>query len=93
MIVEFGRRTLLPLDEPAATFGADAAPLTHEKGAAEEVRPDLHAVEAPLVAVGSDAEEGGFFREERELDGLRAGWFARFRHDDRESVTPFNGGW
>jgi hypothetical protein len=79
--------------EPAAAFGADAAPLAHEKGAAEEVRPDLHAVEAPLVTVGSDADEGGFFREERELDGLRAGCFARFGHDDPGSVTPFAGGW
>ncbi len=79
--------------EPAAAFGANAAPLAHEQGAAEEVRPDLHAVEAPLVAVGSDADEGGFFREERELDGLRAGCFAPFRHDDPRSVTPFAGGW
>ena len=37
--------------EPAAAFGADAAPLAEQQGAAEQVGPDLHAVEAPLVAL------------------------------------------
>ena len=37
--------------EPAAAFGADAAPLADQQRAAEQVGPDLHPVVAPLVAV------------------------------------------
>jgi hypothetical protein len=37
--------------EPSAAFGAEAAPLAEQQGAAEQVGPDLHAVEAPFVAL------------------------------------------
>jgi hypothetical protein len=37
-----------------AAFGADAALLTEQEGAAEQVGPDFHAVEAPLVLFGTD---------------------------------------
>ena len=63
--------------EPAAAFGADAAPLAEQQGAAEQVGPDLHAVEAPFVALGADADQRGGFREQRQLDrgGARRGLF------------------
>jgi excinuclease UvrABC helicase subunit UvrB len=45
-----------------------------EEGAAEQVGPDRHPVIAELIAVGADADQRGFFREERQLIGVvRAG--------------------
>src|SRR5262249_9720804 len=54
--------------QPAAAFGADAAPLTKQQSAAEQIGSDLHAVEAPLVALGTNADQRGSFREQRQLD-------------------------
>ena len=63
--------------QPSAAFGADAAPLAEQQGAAEQVGPDLHAVEAPFVALGADAAQRGGLGEQRQLDRRRAGgaWF------------------
>ena len=55
--------------EAAAACGADAAPLAHEEGAAEQVGPDFQAVVAPFVAFGAHADQGGGVREQRQLDG------------------------
>jgi hypothetical protein len=76
--------------EAAAAFGTDASPLAEEEGAAEEVGPDFHAVVAPFVVLGADADEGCGFREERELDGgSRCGeCVAAFGHDVAGSVSP-----
>ena len=54
--------------EAATAFGADAAPLPDEERAAEQVGPDLHPIEAELVALGLDADQRRGVREERELD-------------------------
>ena len=58
--------------EAVAALGADAAPLAQQQSAAEQVGPDLHAVVAELVTLGANADQGGGFREERQLDGDRA---------------------
>jgi hypothetical protein len=49
--------------EPAVAFGADAAPLTDQQRAAEQVGPDLHAVVAPFVQRRADTHQGGGLRE------------------------------
>ena len=54
--------------EAAPAFGADAAPLAEQQGAAEQIGPDLHAVEAPFVALRPDADQRGGVREQRQLD-------------------------
>jgi hypothetical protein len=51
------------------SWRAEVPPVADEEGTAEEVGPDFEAVEAVLAAIGSDADEEGGFREERELDG------------------------
>ena len=38
--------------EPAASLGADAAPLANQQRAAEQVEPDLHAAVTPFVQAG-----------------------------------------
>ena len=43
--------------EPDATWGADASPVPCQQRAAEQVGPDGEAVEAPLVALGTDASQ------------------------------------
>src|SRR4051794_17182006 len=43
--VEGGTRIGMRI-EPAAAFGTDATPLADQQGAAEQVGPDLHAIEA-----------------------------------------------
>ena len=75
--------------KPAAAFGADAAPLTGEKGAAEQVGPDFETEEAPFVALGPDADQAGGFRKERQLyrDGPGRCCLAAFGHDVAESVS------
>jgi len=36
---------------------ADAAPAARKKRPAEEIRPDLEPVEAPLIGLGADADQ------------------------------------
>ena len=55
--------------EAEVAFGSDAAPVAGEEGAAEEVGPDGEVVEAPFIALGSDADEAGVVGEEGELVG------------------------
>ena len=57
--------------EPAAAFGADAAPLADQQSAAEQVGPDLQAVEAPFVEFRPDADQRGGLGEQRQLDRAR----------------------
>jgi hypothetical protein len=66
----------------------DAAPLPHQQGAAEQIGPNRHVIESPLVR--SDAHEGGGFREQRQLDRRRRGrgTVAAFGHDVATTVTP-----
>lgn len=52
-------------------LGADAAPLTEPERAAEQVGPDLYAVEAPFVEFPPDMDQRGRVRKERQLD---RGW-------------------
>jgi hypothetical protein len=62
--------------ETAAVVGADAAPLSEEEGVAEEIRPDLHPVEAPFVLLRADAGKGDAIHaigEERLLSGCGPG--------------------
>jgi hypothetical protein len=72
--------------EPAATFGAEAAPLAGEQGATEQVGPDLEAIEAPFITVGPDSNQGGRFREERQLigDGRAGAVLRRLGMNSRE---------
>ena len=81
--------------QPAAAFGADAAPLAEQQGAAEQVGPDLHPVEAPLVALGVDADQRGGLREQRQLnrDGRRESGFRAFGHDVTVNVSQIDGVW
>jgi hypothetical protein len=58
--------------EADAALCANAAPLTGQQGTAEQVGPDRHAIEAPLVPLRPDAGEDRLVREERELDRLSA---------------------
>ena len=67
-----GRARIRVRIEPAAAFGADAAPLAGEQGAAEQVGPDLQPVEAPFVPLGPDTDQAGGLRKQRQLD--RGGW-------------------
>ena len=60
---------------------------TIPSGTRSRLRRAEVAPQKRLVAVGSDADEGGFFREERELDECGAGCCAWFGHDDPGSVT------
>jgi len=48
---------------------ADPVPVSHEKGAAEQVGSDLGAGVSMLVLLRSHAHEGGREREERQLLG------------------------
>jgi len=75
--------------QPSPAFGADAAPLAEQQGAAEQVGPDLHPVEAPLVALGVDADQRGSLREQRQLnrDGRRESGFRAFGHDVTVNVS------
>jgi hypothetical protein len=61
-----------------------------EAGGNSQRRGDFQAVEAPFIAFGADANEGGGFREERKLDRRRAcgAGFAAFGHDLPGSVSP-----
>src|SRR5215213_11995809 len=75
--------------ETTAAFGADAVPLAEQEGTAEQIGPNFHAVEAPLVPFGPDADQGGGFGEKRELD---RGWpgrgsFAAFGHKLAGSIS------
>ena len=81
--------------QPAAAFGADAAPLAEQQGAAEQVGPDLHPVEAPLVMLGADADQRGGFREQRQLnrDGRRELGFRAFGHNVTVNVSHFDRVW
>ena len=79
--------------QSAAAFGADAPPLAEQQGAAEQVGPDLHPVEAPLVALGADADQRGGFREQRQLnrDGRRESGPRAFGHDVTVNVSQIAG--
>jgi hypothetical protein len=59
------------------------------QGAAEQVRPDLHRVVAPLVALGADADQRGGFREQRQLDRrqVRGAANRAFGHDVTGNVS------
>jgi hypothetical protein len=57
--------------EPARAFGADAAPLADQEGAAEQIGPDLHPVVAPFVQRRADADERGRFGKQRQLGRRR----------------------
>ena len=59
--------------QPAPSLGADAAPLAEQECAAEQVWPDLHAIEAPFIAFGADAAQRGSVGEQRQLDRRRTG--------------------
>lgn len=76
--------------EPASSRGADAAPLPHQQGAAEQIGPNRHAIVSPLVQLRPDAHERGGFREQRQLNRRRRGRgrFAAFGHDVATTVTP-----
>jgi hypothetical protein len=65
-----------------AAFGADAAPLAKQQGAAEQIRPDFETIEPPFVVLWPDADKGGHFLKEWKLDGGGAGraYFAAFGH-------------
>jgi hypothetical protein len=43
--------------EPAPPLSADAATLADQQRATEQIRPNLHPVEAPFIAFGSDADQ------------------------------------
>ena len=75
--------------EAAAAMGADAAPVADEEGAAEQVGPDVEAVEVPFVAFGADADQGRVFGEQRQLTGggLVGGGSGAFGHGLTGSVT------
>jgi len=79
--------------QPSPAFGADAAPLAEQQGAAEQVGLDLHPVEPPLVALGADADQRGGFREKRQLnrDGRRESGFRAFGHDVTANVSQIGG--
>lgn len=81
------------LVKPVPAGGADAAPSADEEGAAEQIGPDLKTVKVVFVAIGADADEGGGFREERELDGSGPGegGLAAFGHGVAGSVTRTGG--
>lgn len=57
--------------EAYTALRSDTAPMAHEKGTAEQVRPDLHPVEPPFIALGPNAGERRTLREERQLDQCR----------------------
>ena len=59
--------------EPASSLGADAAPLPHQQGAAEQIGPNRHAIVPPLVQLRPDAHKRGGFREQRLLNRRRRG--------------------
>ena len=69
--------------EATVAFAADAAQLAHEEDAAEEVRPDFHAIETPFVPLGADADEGGCLRR-----SFRSG-----RMRTREAASAKSGSW
>ena len=77
--------------EPAAAFGADAAPLPNQQRAAEQIGPHLHSVEAPLIVLRPHPHQAGGFREERQLDRSRPGrgHFAGFGHGVARSVSAW----
>jgi hypothetical protein len=79
--------------QPSPAFGADAAPLAEQQGAAEQVGPDLHPVEAPLVALGADPDQRGGLGEQRQLnrDGWRESGFRAFGHDVTVNVSQIGG--
>ena len=72
--------------ETVTTARAATAPTANEQGAAEEVRPDLEAVVAVLVALGQDTDESCSFHKEWKLDrsGPGEGGFATFGQDSRK---------
>ena len=71
--------------EADAALGADAAPLAGQQRAAEQVGPDRHAVEAPLVPLRPDAGQRGLVGEQRELE--RLGHRCGFRPGGHDSPT------
>jgi hypothetical protein len=73
----------------AAPAGPETAPMADEDRPAEQIGPDLHPVEPALAGLGVDADEGGSFREERQLDGGGASGagFAAFGHGVARSVS------
>ena len=75
--------------EPAAAFGADAAPLPDQEGATEQVGPNLHPIIAPFVQGRADPHERGRLREQRQLDRCRPGrgGFATSGHKVTGSVS------
>ena len=79
--------------QPPVAFGADAAPLAKQQGAAEQVGPDLHPVEALLVALGTDADQRGGLREQRQLNrhGRRESGFRAFGHNVAANVSQIGG--
>ena len=81
--------------QPSPAFGADAAPLAKQQGAAEQVGPDLHPVEAPFVMLRTDADQRGGLREQRQLnrDGRHESGFRAFRHDIAGNVSQIDGAW
>ena len=50
------------------TLGANTAPLAHQQSAAEQIRPDRHAVVVPRIPFITDPDERGGLGEQRQLD-------------------------
>jgi hypothetical protein len=73
--------------EADAALGADTAPLAGEEGAAEQVGPDCQTVVAPLVALGTDADQGGLIGEQQQLERLGHRVDFRRGHDPPRSVS------
>jgi hypothetical protein len=46
--------------------------MAYKQRAPEKVRPDLHAVVAPLISLGSNSDERRDLLKQRELDGSGA---------------------
>ncbi len=74
---------------PAVAFGANPAPLPDQQRPAEQIRLDLHAVEAPVVALRPDARQARRLGAQRELGWHRLGraGFASFGHHVAGSVS------
>jgi hypothetical protein len=81
--------------EAAAPFSANAAPLAEQQGASEQIGPNLHAVEAPFVALRPDADQRSGFREQRQLDrqGARSSAFLTLGHEITGTVSQTAAVW
>ena len=55
-----------------AALGTETAPVADQQRSAEQIWPDFHPVESPVIRFRTDANEGGGFRKERKLDGSGA---------------------